>query len=290
MNRNALLIIILFVFLIFSQTTNAQSNKKSDAEIEGLRGKVMSVKDKYYKEGRIFFGLIPFKKEFSDEYKEFNKKGNLVFKDKPSYQGENYRDREFYKYNDKGDCIEISDTIYENVNKYSYLNRYEYIYDKKGNISEKKRYFNNKSSNDYFYKYDDKGNCIEMLSKVITDSSFSKHIYLRDTNGQMIVCQSYNMPDGINYKLVFALDNKGNIIKIESFFGDINKGNETLYIYNSERDVIVEVNYNNLDNYYYASTFKYKYDTKGNWIKKIEYNEKGKIIKISKRKIKYYDD
>ena len=127
MNRKALLIISMFVFIIFSQTTIAQTKKKSDAEREGLRGKVMSVKEKHYVEKRIFFGLIPIKVQFWDEFKEFNNNGNIIYEEKPSYHGGDYRDREFYKYNERGDCIEKIDSNYENGNKYSYLSRYEYI-------------------------------------------------------------------------------------------------------------------------------------------------------------------
>ncbi|MBP1645433.1 MAG: hypothetical protein H6Q16_1008 [Bacteroidetes bacterium] len=132
MQRKILLIISLFVFITFSQTAIAQSKKKSDAEFEGLREKVKSVNEKYYIEKRIFFGLIPIKEEIWDKYNEYNKDENIKYEEKPSYHGGDYRDREFYKYNERGNCIEQIDSNHEHGNKYSYLWQNEYIYDEKG--------------------------------------------------------------------------------------------------------------------------------------------------------------
>ena len=290
MNRKALLIISMFVFIIFSLTTNAQSKKKSDAEREGLRGKVKSVNEKYYEEKRIFFGLISIKVQFWDEFKEFNNNGNIIYEEKPSYHGGDYRDREFYKYNERGDCIEKIDSNYENGNKYSYLSRYEYIYDKKGNIREEKWYSYNKLNYNYYYKYDDKGNCIEELSKGIKDSTFSKDIYKRDTNGQMIVWERYNKLGDFDSKLVYKLDESGNRIKVEYYNEDLNKERETIYIYNSEGDVIIEIHYDVKSKRTYSKIYSYQYDDNFNWIKRIEYNEDMNVNYITKRKIKYYDE
>ena len=290
MNSKAILIISLFVFIIFSLTTNAQSKKKSDVEREGLRGKVKSVNEKYYEEKRIFFGLIPIKVQFWDEYKEFNNNGSIIYEEKPSYHGGDYRDREFYKYNERGDCVEKIDSNYENGNKYSYLSRYEYIYDKKGNIREEKWYSYNKLNYNYYYKYDDKGNCIEELSKGIKDSTFSKDIYKRDTNGQMIVWERYNKLGDFDSKLVYKLDESGNRIKVEYYNEDLNKERETIYIYNSEGDVIIEIHYDVKSKRTYSKIYSYQYDDNFNWIKRIEYNEDMNVNYITKRKIKYYDE
>ena len=290
MNRKALLIISMFVFIIFSQTTIAQTKKKSDAEREGLRGKVKSVKEKYYEEKRIFFGLVPIKEEFWDEYKEFNNNGNIKYEEKPSYHGGNYRDREFYKYNERGDCVESIDSNYENGNIYTYPCRYEYIYDKQGNISEKKWYSYNKLNYNYYYKYDDKGNCIEELFEELKDSTFSKYIFIRDTNGRMIVWERYIKFGDFLSKLVYTLDEDGNRIKEEYYNKEGNKENETIYIYNYEHDVIMEVNYDDKFKRFYSKIYAYQYDDNFNWIKRIEYKNDMSIEYIIKRKIEYYDE
>lgn len=290
MKSKAILIISLFVFIIFSQTTIAQTKKKSDAEREGLRGKVKSVKEKYYEEKRIFFGLVPIKEEFWDKYKEYNRDGNIKYEEKPSYHGGNYRDREFYKYNERGDCVESIDSNYENGNIYTYPCRYEYIYDKQGNISEKKWYSYNKLNYNYCYKYDDKGNCIEELFEELKDSTFSKYIFIRDTNGRMIVWERYIKLGDFHSKLVYTLDEDGNRIKEEYYNKEGNKENETIYIYNYEHDVIMEVNYDDKFKRFYSKIYAYQYDDNFNWIKRIEYNKDMSIKYITKRKIKYYDE
>lgn len=290
MNRKALLIISLFVFITFSQTTIAQNKDEYDILRDELRGKVKSVNEKHYEEKRIFFGLIPIKEEIWDKYNGYNKDGNIIYEEKPSYHGGDYRDREFYKYNERGDCVESIDSNYENGNKYTYPCRYEYIYDVKGNISEKKWYSHNKLIYNYYYKYDDKGNCIEQLSKELKDSTYSKYIFIRDTNGQMIVWERYNKLGDFNSKLVFTLDEGGNRIKEEYYNEEGNKDNETIYIYNSEDDVIIETHYNVKSKFTYSKIYSYKYDDNFNWIKRIEYKKDMSIEYITKRKIKYYKD
>lgn len=246
--------------------------------------------EKYYEEKRIFFGLISIKVQFWDEYKEFNNNGNIKYEEKPSYHGGNYRDREFYKYNERGDCVESIDSNYENGNIYTYPCRYEYIYDKQGNISEKKWYSYNKLNYNYYYKYDDKGNCIEELFEELKDSTFSKYIFIRDTNGRMIVWERYIKLGDFHSKLVYTLDEDGNRIKEEYYNKEGNKENETIYIYNYEHDVIMEVNYDDKFKLFYSKIYAYQYDDNFNWIKRIEYKNDMSIEYIIKRKIEYYDE
>lgn len=290
MKRIALFLFSFTLFTTFSQTTNAQSNKKSDAEIEGLRGKVISVKDKYYEEGTTFFGLIPFKKELGDEYKEFNKEGNIIFEDKPSYHGGNYRDREFTKYDERGNCIEQIDSNYENGYKYTYSSQYKYIYDEKGNYIEKNWYSNNRLVNKYYYKYNDSGYCIEELSIKPKDSTFWKDVYIRNENGKIIEWKRYNKSGDFDSKLVYEYNNEGKTIKEEYYDKDSIKEHQTLYIYNLEGDVIMEIRYDKNHKEYYAYIYTYKYDLNYNWIQKIEYYEDMSIKNITKREIKYYKD
>ncbi|MBP1645434.1 MAG: hypothetical protein H6Q16_1009 [Bacteroidetes bacterium] len=153
-----------------------------------------------------------------------------------------------------------------------------------------KSYFENKLSHIYYYKYDKKGNCIEELSEELKDSSFSKDIYIRDTNGQMIVWERYNKLGNFNSKLVYTLDENGNRIKEEYFDKEGNKENETIYFYNSENDVITETDYDVKSKYTNSKIYSYKYDDNFNWIKRIEYKKDMSIEYITKRKIEYYDE
>lgn len=286
MKRIALFLISFTLFTIISQTTNAQSKKRTDAEKENLRGKVMSVKDKYYEEGTTFFGLIPFKKKFWDEYKEFNKEGNFVFEDKPSYHGGNYRDRSFYKYDERGNCIEQINSNYENGNKYTYSNHYKYIYDEYGNIINENWYSYDRLVYKYYYKYNDSGYCIEQLSyKNENDSTPTKENYIRDNKGNIIETKKYSSFG--DSKIVYEYDNKGNRIKEEYYDkADNEPKRNLLYKYNEEKDIVEEIHSDN----YYTIKYIYKYDSKGNWKTQTKYKGNGSIDYIVKREIKYYKD
>lgn len=114
MQRKILLIISLFVFISYSQTTIAQSKKTSDAEDLGLKERVMSVENKFYKEKKILLGLIHIKEKISYLYTIYNKKGNFLFETWIKDFKEEHWEKSFYKYNDRDICIEQIDTIYEN--------------------------------------------------------------------------------------------------------------------------------------------------------------------------------
>lgn len=290
MQRKILLIISIFVFITFSQTTNAQSKKKSDAEIEGLKGEVMSVNEKYYIEKRIFFGLIPIKEESSYEHKIYNKEGKLVFeKDISDFREDNWN-ISYYKYDNRGNCIEQIDSNYEDGSYYSRLWQYTFNYDEKGNIIEKYVSLDGKHIEKYSFKYDNNGDYIEKISSKFDDEIPPiKEILIRDNKGNIIERKEYSYFG--NHRYVFKYDDKGNKIK-EAFY---NQGDTlssvSLFDYNEKNDIIEQIDFfiYEIDTENNTLKFKYKYDSKGNWIKQIVYIN-GSIEFIAKRKIEYYKD
>ncbi|MEA4968487.1 MAG: hypothetical protein VB048_10280, partial [Bacteroidaceae bacterium] len=94
-----------------------------------------------------------------------------------------------------------------------------------------------------------------------------------------------------NHRYVFKYDDKGNKIK-EAFYnqGDtLSSG--SLFDYNEKNDIIEQIDFfiYEIDTENNTLKFKYKYDSKGNWIKQIVYIN-GSIEFIAKRKIEYYKD
>lgn len=290
MKSKAILIISLFVFIIFSLTANAQSKKKSDVESEGLRGKVKSVNEKYYIEKRIFFGLIPIKEESSYEHKIYNKEGKLVFeKDISDFREDNWN-ISYYKYNNRGNCIEQIDSSYEDGRAYSMLWQNTYNYDINGKIIEEYSYLDGMFAGKYLYKYDKNGDYIEIISyKDEEDTIPTKEIFIRDNKGNIIESKKYSYFG--DSRTIYKYDDKGNLIKDEYFFQEDTISTGNLYKYNIENDIIEKIHFDNqTKTKYIALKFKYKYDSKGNWIKRTDYKEDGSIENIIKRKIKYYKD
>jgi len=276
------------VFLIFSLTTNAQTKKKSDAEIEGLRGKVISIKDESITKETIFFGLIPIKKVFQVECTTFNKYGKMIYLDLPSYHGRDYRYRTYYKYNEKGSCTEMLRFTYPYDKDDSSLLEFTFIYDDNGNETEENHFFNNKLLYRYNYKYDDQGNIIEEISYEENDSTPVKRIHIRDKKGNAVEVKRYDENGVIDSRFVYEYDDKNNIVKKGCYLKDNRLLYTIFFKYNKEGDVIERIQIENKERYF--SSYKYKYDSKGNWIKRTEYNEDGSISVIHKRKIKYYKD
>jgi len=290
MQRKILLIISIFVFITFSQTTNAQSKKKSDAEIEGFKGNIMSVMDKYYEEKRTFFDLIPIKVELSNTFILYNKEGNLILEKENDDFTENNRDISYYKYNNRGNCIEQIDSSYEDGRAYSMLWQNTYNYDINGKIIEEYSYLDGMFAGKYLYKYDKNGDYIEIISyKDEEDTIPTKEIFIRDNKGNIIESKKYSYFG--DSRTIYKYDDKGNLIKDEYFFQEDTISTGNLYKYNIENDIIEKIHFDNqTKTKYIALKFKYKYDSKGNWIKRTDYKEDGSIENIIKRKIKYYDE
>jgi len=92
--------------------------------------------------------------------------------------------------------------------------------------------------------------------------------------------------------MTYDFDNEGNIIKYETYNEAQLLIKATKYNYNDRGDIIEDKfiiyqdDYEGIDSH----TFKYKYDSKGNWIKKTRYNMDGSFSDITKREIEYYDE
>ncbi|MBP1645435.1 MAG: hypothetical protein H6Q16_1010 [Bacteroidetes bacterium] len=291
MNRKVFFIVSLFVFIIFNLTTIAQSKKKSDAEIDELRGKVMCVEYKAFTKGETFFRLIPIKRVISDEYTIYNKDGSIFSHKQINGYKENYS-ISLYKYDERGNCIERIDSNYDEGITRSRVYNHIYKYDNSGNIIEESNYFNNEFSSKYYYKYDENGNCYESISyESENDSAFSKTLYIRDKDKKKVEWIMYNKLGDLDSRFIREYDNNGNVIKVENFNQEDTLPSVTFYKYNDKNDITEQSFFDNKTNTkYIVYKIKYKYDSKGNWIKGTKYNKDGSIEFIHKRKIKYYKD
>ena len=114
------------------------------------------------------------------------------------------------------------------------------------------------------YKYDYKGNVISNI-KVFNKSGKVKYTFENELRNDLVVSETYK-------------DSSNKVVRITKF--KRNKNNdliETLSIYPQ-------------DSTEYKYTFDYEYDKKGNWKKRYQFNEEGKIENIIVRNIIYYDE
>lgn len=142
----------------------------------------------------------------------------------------------------------------------------------------------------YFYKYDDYGNHIETIYPNENEETIHTiRTFIRDNKGTIV--ESKTNSYFINTRTIYKYDDKGNKLQEE----DYNQGDTipsvTFYKYNDKNDITEQSFFDNKTNTkYIVYKIKYKYDSKGNWIKKTKYNEDGSVDYIIKRKIEYYDE
>jgi hypothetical protein len=141
------------------------------------------------------------------------------------------------------------------------------------------------------YKRDVNGNITEEYSRNTKGNVDGKAIYKYDNNGNMIECeyfQSINKePFEPKRKYVGSYDNQGNIIEDKWFYEGSNSFSiKSTFLYNSEGNCIETIYYE-----YYGGTkkwsYKYKMDSRGNWIECISSCTNGEKD-IFKREIEYY--
>ena len=254
-------IVFLSVFL-FSFTDG--NKKKSDLENDHIHGKVKAIHVyDYTRPGQQHMDLDPLTIPLNDTGKHstitYDLNGNLIE-------------------NINGDGKKIESNTYDNSG-----NR---IYSK---IFNTKDYTNQES----YYVYDAKGNMIENKTLTIKrDTPTIKKIYTYDNKNNLKEMDLYSKNKFMN-KWLFKFDEKGNELEESKFdsanvfvekwvfeynaFGYKNEMamytdslvQRYVYSYNDKGDVTEEILYGRFNRVYHDNLYKYQYDDKGNWVRKI---------------------
>ena len=271
----------IVIALAFFSGSNAQT--KTDWTKEKLKGKVKSftlLENYRYKKDDKFteWGILYNKKYTFDntgrytEYTELKATGELSYKIK-------------YVYNAKEKMATVS-----NFDK-----------DEKPTIKQ-------------IWTYNNSGQIIQMQYYTKENKADWRYIYTYNTNGNRVMMESYK-PDSTFYsKTTYSFDNKGNetgyLLQTKGYANSSEKytwdtnGNKTeeiwmdgkneitfrhVYVYDGKGNVIEEQVFKKQDiNFTSKATYKYEYDTKGNWIKRTKYTADGIEFDIAERKIMYY--
>lgn len=269
--KNCFLHIKAFLIVLFISTSSCSLNKKdNDWAEENLRGKVKSLSEISYKAVEKF-GEI---KTGNRERDSWSENDRLIIFDQ------------------KGNKIE--ENIYAsdgNLRK-----KYTFEYDNLGNLSKKNRYnFDGSLYEKHTYEYDDKGNLVIDNSYWSDGSLKIKLTYKYDNIGNVIKEQKYRSDGTLLKKYRYQYDNKGNLVKKNRHESDgiiiIRPSQTTIwmwtYKYDDKGNIIEVKEYDSVGNLDNVKNFKYEYDSKGNWVKRIDFiNEKPKYILI--REHKYY--
>lgn len=208
-----------------------------------------------------------------------NQEGNIEF-------NINRKDGEslIYEYNSKGENVEVS---FNSAGEYTW--RTIYSYDDNGNLIE-----SNISSQDRgvevktIYQYDDNGDLIieDMYDSEGYLEERIKRVYDANKNIISLITGNENKVNEIN---TYSYDEKGNPIEWTIIQDDELITNYT-YIYDLKGNVIEGNSFYKDGTLREKFTYKYDYDQKGNWTKKITYNELSEQKIIEERKIVYYGD
>lgn len=269
----------VFLLTFFVSLISLAQNKKTDFELENLKGNVKSIRTIPYvatsignsvEKGEIYRGdapiykntLVTYDKGMQTDYRAYSPNGDL----KEHYQ---------YNFDHRGNKIErIEYDIYENP-----------FYIRTFTLDDKDRVIQTNicvASGDFciiniYYDY------TEPKTKKITvetDEGDIKESYkiVYDDKGNTISEEKFdNTGKRIEY-FTCSYDNKNNLVE--------KKSKQTCsYKYNDHNDCIEEKT--SKSEKLQKKTFEYTYDKHNNWISKVEYID-GKASVITEREISYY--
>lgn len=269
--------VLLTLLILFSPAAQAQTDWKKDQ----LKGKVKSITHlenyRYQKDGKYTeWGILYNKKYTFDntgrytEYTELTSTGALSYKIKYAYNAK--EKKATVSYFDKDEKPTIKKI-------WSYTNS--------GQLAQIQEYNKeNRADWRYVYTYNNNGNRVLMESYRPDSTLYSKTTYSFDAKGNE-TGYLLQTPGYANSGRSYIYDDKGNRTeetwlngKNEADFRFVNK-------YDAYGNMTEQQKYRQgkLSD---TTTWKYEYDSKGNWTKRTQYSSDGVEFDIAERKIEYY--
>ncbi len=139
----------------------------------------------------------------------------------------------------------------------------------------------------FVYKYRDDGKQSEIYNYRANRLFDGRSVFQYDYYGKLVE-QSVYHPDGtLNLKYKFNED--GDEKEIIWYHSNDLLFRRWVYKYDDDGKVLEEKKYGDRDSLYYQYNYKYQVDSRGNWIKKIQYQD-DLAIAIIEREIAYYPE
>lgn len=270
----------LLAFLIFHCSCDVE-NKDNDWAKSNLNGKIMSVKESYYRAGKQ-----PGNTEESFESRSgfetvFNKQGFKTLYTTHESDGR-ISSKNLYKYDDKNNLI-VEEIYYGNELSFKYL----YMYDDKGKLIEKTTLdSDDEPTMRQLYKHNDSGNIIEERHHNNEDVFYKKIVFEYDERNNLTQENHYDADDLHCLKTNFKYDDSGNLIE-EDFHSllDSTFDYKNQFLYDNKGNVIERFDPENKSN---SLIYEYEFDKTGNWIRSTNLKNGAKLSMIE-REIKYFD-
>lgn len=275
--------IITLLTIVLASATISSCTKKYDEY--GLNCKVKSVLEQSYSM-TMKFGEPAKEYRVQNELMEFNKNGQMVSKNiyYDSSDELELREKEIYKYNDKGLLIE-KDEYWENGNlwgkevyEYDDYNHVtdEYDYDSDGNIRTHYHYEYDKNDNNILMAHYDKDGSETWRVEMTYDNNHHETERVCYENGSEYFHNETTWDgDKISYSVYYY--NNGTVHKSD--------GSDFFYTSKNENGLYINMIHNEWGNV----TYEYvTFDKKGNWTKRYAHDSKTNEIKyITERVITY---
>lgn len=259
---------ILLVFIL-AFPLNIYSQKKviTDLKKSGINGKVKSYTESNYNPVEAFGKIVKGEK--------IAPPGIYLFK---------------YYFNLQGYYTEV--ISYYNNDEIQNQDKYSYYFDK--NMSEIRDYgYNGSFVFRWVSKYDMNGNEIESIKYWPQGGIASRFTYKYDNYRNIIEEKRFYSDNSFSTtKYIYKYDNLGRITE-NTEYQDL--GTSSFYVsekrkykYNVYGNIIEELIYNRGEDLYLTIKYEYEYDTRRNWIQKIEYVN-NTLEKITEREYEYYN-
>ncbi len=239
---------------------------KTDLEKNGLLGEIKQIKEDMFNAIDKFGEVVQTTLADHVSLIKFDESGNIIEENHYHIDG-NLSDKSTFRYDDSGNQIETnsynSDGDLEGKGSFKY--------DQKGNRIEG-NYYNSGGSLflKAIYNFDDMGNQIGENRYSSDGSLISKEIYKYDTQNNKIETNDYDIiDDSITCKITSKYNEKGNLIEMNRINTDVLSflNEKNIYKYDDRGRMLEQNSYKEEG----PVTYKFEYDFKNNWIKKIHY-------------------
>ncbi|MFJ1365788.1 RHS repeat domain-containing protein [Capnocytophaga canimorsus] len=212
---------------------------------------------------------------------EYDKNGNKTKYNSYDSNGNNYGT---IVYNHDSNGNKIEEIRYNSDG--SIGRKLTYQYNQKQHLTEEIRYVPKENlSLKIIYKYDNQGHLIEAFFYSSRGKLENKQTHKYDKKGNLTQTNTYDSSGNLYARQTFKYDNKENKIEENKFGKDSKYDKKSIFKYNTKGDLTEKIHISK-EGFY--SKWTYKYDSHGNWIEEIFYDD-NLFVAMTKREIAYYE-
>ena len=139
------------------------------------------------------------------------------------------------------------------------------------------------------YKYKKSRNIVELVRSDTTNKIVDKETFIYNSSNRLIEEMVYSTNNELQLIINYNYNENGNLAELLQFFPDGSSIGRWEYSYNQDGDISDEYIYENDGRLNTNRIYKYKYDSKKNWIEKTYYTtNNGTPFRLDVKSIDYY--